>query len=158
MISKIAFEIYWPLKASKSAGAKGDVPKICARCTRANAFPDLRRDNINLDKKKSQINEHARLAYLTHLCSARLLGNSEQEKHIPNYNYNYNKWNPLPSIAIQSDAQFVPDIAIVVRPAANVATRNDEVVSPKPSQALKKQNINLEVEATLSTQTLDFLK
>ena len=31
------------LKASKSSGAKGDVPKIsgcaCTRCTRANAFP-----------------------------------------------------------------------------------------------------------------------
>ena len=41
---KISGCIYIVLKASKSAGAKGDVPKICGcvhplRCTRANAFP-----------------------------------------------------------------------------------------------------------------------
>ena len=29
------------LEASKSAGAKGDVPKICTRCTRSNAFPAI---------------------------------------------------------------------------------------------------------------------
>ena len=37
-------EINWPLESSKSAGAKGDDPKICGsctRCTRANVFPVL---------------------------------------------------------------------------------------------------------------------
>ena len=36
------------LKALKSAGAKGDVPKICTRCTRANAFPALEYTNVIL--------------------------------------------------------------------------------------------------------------
>ena len=40
------------LKAWKSVGAKGDVPKICGctRCTRSNAFPDIRRSYLKLKK------------------------------------------------------------------------------------------------------------
>ena len=67
------------LKASKSAGAKGDVPKICGsctRCTRSNAFPFF--------LVREQIKEHTRLdsSYFhyqggTFSNPARLLGTSE---------------------------------------------------------------------------------
>ena len=43
--------VHLVLEASKSAGAKGDVPKICgfvqARCTRANAFPVYHKMGLN---------------------------------------------------------------------------------------------------------------
>ena len=65
--------VHTVLKASKTAGASGGVPKICGcvhctRCNRANVFPDLLNEiKFNRAFKKSACKSFIR--YLKYLCT-----------------------------------------------------------------------------------------